>query len=639
MPLNIAGLFTGRDDGSCLGSHGRLKGTVWDLIPGVKETMFSHQCKAFEFMWRNLAGSIHLDKLKSSVGSDGTGGCVISHAPGTGKTRLAIVFIQSYMKAFPDCRPVIVAHRGLMQTWKSEFRKWGVHLSVHDLNASEYSGQEDMMTLELERRAAQSHNKDMRLMRLVKLYSWDKGNGVILMGYQLFARIYSDNDLRSSWLKKILLEKPGLIIFDEGHTPRNERSLIWKALEDIRTPKRVILSGTPFQNNFTELFNTLCLVRPKFAEKISTRTSTLGQTKREEFFATKDETLPERREAKSRWDYLTKYVSVDGRELKSSIEEVKSVIKPFVHVHSGKILDTLPGLRKCILVLNPLPHQKMILDKMTAIKSSSSLENDYRNSLVSIHPSLALTFLSEKEQALIGMPMLEQLKMNPNEGVKTKLVIELIRLCIALKEKVLVFCQYIDPLDMIRDQLVKKFGWTDGKEVLKMDGQILSKNRQSLINAFNDLSSESRVLLASTKACSEGISLVGASRVVLVDVLWNPAMEQQAISRAYRIGQTKFVYVYQLVTFGTGERNKYGAQATKDKISKLVFSPGFDVKNIEPFQKEETSKLIAEDQILQEMTGHATLKDVFQNIYYPVRDSNTNVFNEEDSNTADNGHC
>ena len=476
----------GKDDG-CKGSHG-CSGTVWDLIPELRETMFQHQQEAFEFMWRNLAGGIHINELKSCVGSDGTGGCVISHAPGTGKTRLAICFIQSYMKVFPECRPVIVAHCGLMQTWKNEFKKWGVNLSIHDLNASKYSGQEDGMVLKL---ASKEHNQDMTLMRLVKLYSWGKGNSVILVSYSLFATIYcSDKDLRCSMLKKILLEKPGLIIFDEGHTPRNERSLIWKALEKIKTSKRVILSGTPFQNNFLELYTTLCLVRPKFADKISARTSKLCQTKREEFFATKEEMFPERKEAKYKWVYLTKSVTGYSKEL----EEVKTIIKPFVHVHSGRILDTLPGSRKCIIELNPFPQQKSFLELIKDIKSSSALDNDYRNSLLSIHPSLAMVFLSEKEKSLIDTPMLEKLRINPYEGVKTKFVIELIRLCEALKEKVLVFCQYIEPLEMIKDQLVKLFEWTEGKEVLKINVKIPTKNRQSVIDVFNELTSEARIV-------------------------------------------------------------------------------------------------------------------------------------------------
>ncbi|ONK73044.1 uncharacterized protein A4U43_C04F26560 [Asparagus officinalis] len=637
VPLFFNDLFSEGKDGSCQGSHGYSTGTVWDLTPGLQGSMFLHQREAFEFMWRNLGGSISLDDLKSGVGSDDTGGCVISHAPGTGKTRLAIMFIQSYMKLFPECRPVIIAHRGLLETWKNEFKKWKVSLAIHDLNAEKYSGQEDVMALELVRKA---NKQDTTLMRLVKMYSWYKGESVILVSYTLFSTTYSDNDMRGSMLKKILLEKPGLIIFDEGHTPRNERSRIWEALEQIKTSKRIILSGTPFQNNFTELYNTLCLVRPKFAEKISFGTSKL---KRPELFATTEEKVLEKRnKAKTNWDHLVQRV-IDSKELKSGIKNVKSVIRHFVHVHSGKILDTLPGLRKCTIVLNPLPYQKSILDIIQQSKDGSFVNKDYRKTLISIHPSLAMHCLYENEKPLMDTPLLAKVRLNPSEGVKTKFVIELIRLCEALKEKVLVFCQFIEPLDIIRDQLFKLFDWTEGKEVLKMHGKLTSKTRQSLIDTFNDLSSEARVLLASTKACSEGISLVGASRVVLIDVLWNPSTEHQAISRAYRIGQHKFVYVYQLVTLGSGESDKCCVQATKDKMSKLVFSPEIDLNNIEESsslaEEEYTSKMVAKDRILTEMTEHDNLRDIFKKIsYLPKESKNVSLFTEEDINDVNNGH-
>lgn len=77
-------------------------------------------------MWKNLAGGIQLDEIHSvAARSDELGGCVISHAPGTGKTLQAIFFIQSYIKAFPDCNPVVIDPACLMHTWDKEFQKWG----------------------------------------------------------------------------------------------------------------------------------------------------------------------------------------------------------------------------------------------------------------------------------------------------------------------------------------------------------------------------------------------------------------------------------------------------------------------------------------------------------------------------------
>ena len=148
---------------------------------------------------------------------------------------------------------------------------------------------------------------------------------------------------------------------------------------------------------------------------------------------------------------------------------------------------------------------------------------------------------------------------------------ELIRLSISLNEKVLIFSQYIPPLELLKDQIALAFAWEDGSEIMMIEGKIHQKVRQTVINGFNDPNSKIKVLLASTKCCSEGIHLTGASRVVLLDVVWNPSVERQAISRAYRLGQKKMVYTYHLMAAGTTEEEKYDRQVAKGRLAELVF--------------------------------------------------------------------
>jgi DNA repair and recombination RAD54-like protein len=133
-----------------------------------------------------------------------------------------------------------------------------------------------------------------------------------------------------------------------------------------------------------------------------------------------------------------------------------------------------------------------------------------------------------------------------------------------MKERVLVFSQYLEPLSLIMDQLSKMFNWTEGEEILLMSGNVLVQNREALMEAFNDMKSNAKVMLASTKACCEGITLIGASRVVLLDVVWNPSVGRQAIGRAYRIGQEKIVYTYNLITEGTKEKDKFQLVSRSD---------------------------------------------------------------------------
>ncbi|PWA66337.1 SNF2-related, N-terminal domain-containing protein [Artemisia annua] len=441
----------------------QTKGTVWELIPEhIRGHLFRHQQEGFKFLWENLAGTIEIQRLQ-----------------------------------------ILVAPASMLLTWEAEFKKWKVGLSFINLSNSESLNKMNI--------GCSKNNKDW--IRAIKIQSWSKGGSVLGLSYNLYEQIAGSSDTENVKLVKmgnLLLDLPGLVVLDEGHTPRNHRSNIWNILLKLKTKNRVILSGTPFQNNFRELFNTLRLVRPEIATSIVNKKVFAGM--------------------------------IQGRNSNNStsmstseaIEKLKVIIAPFVNVHKGHILESrLPGLKQSIILLNPPPLQK-----------------------------------------------------------------------------VLIFSQYIQPLELLKDQMAHVFGWDFGREFLLIKGGIHQKHRQTIISDFNDPNSESKVLLASTKCCSEGIHLIGASRVVLLDVVWNPSVESQAISRAYRLGQQKVVYTYHLMAAGTTEEDKYDRQVEKGRLAEMVFSSsaGEDPK----MANRDVSEL--DDKILQKMVDHQELKDIFKKI-------------------------
>ncbi|KAF3340448.1 SNF2 domain-containing protein CLASSY 3-like protein [Carex littledalei] len=586
----------------------RKTGTVWDLIPGLIDTLYPHQKEAFEFMWQTLVGSTQLDNLHSVASKSGKHGCVISHAPGTGKTRLAIVFIQSYMKAFPDCHPVVVAPANLLKTWDTEFKKWGFNLPFHNMNSEDLPCEEDK-------------GNRMRRVHTKKLVSWSKRNSVLGISYPLFNNYVSGN--ACSRERDALIDKPGLLILDEGHTPRNDKGQLWNALSKVKTEKRIILSGTPFQNNFSELYNTLCLVSPKFVKNSSVQTET--PNKKESLFHKKKE-----KPGKDIWTTPTRNVTA------ANAEEVRAVLKPFVHVYTGEILKSLPGLIECVIVLNPEAAQGEVIRKLGQAWASEEqkninqrrgffLDRECKISLASIHPSLLFNKLNKIEASFLDRDQLKKLHDDPYAGVKTKFVIEFIRLINsnATKERVLIFSKYIIPLELIKEQLKRVFQWTEGTEVFRICGLTTTKDRERSIASFNDANSKARVLLANTRACSEGISLIGASRVVLLDVVWNPSVSKQAISRAFRIGQERVVYTYNLITAGTDEMKKYDVQMQKDKLSKLVFSPkdiGTSLQRGCASGDGDMHDSMPEDMVLQAIRSSEQLKGMFAKIYYAKSD-------------------
>ncbi|XP_027335244.1 SNF2 domain-containing protein CLASSY 4-like [Abrus precatorius] len=614
-------------DSEAVWSHN--EGTVWDLIPDIKESLYPHQQEGFEFIWTRLAGTIDLCTLKN-VDPCSEGGCIISHAPGTGKTRLTMVFLQTYLQVFPKCLPVIIAPANLLLTWEDELRKWDIGIPFHNFNNPELSGKENVdAAKELEWSRSLRQNKDA--IRMLKLCSWYKEKSILLISYHLYEKLaggMSEVDdkkgkkrgnmqtekkrarslvIIESEMGKVLRDYPGLLVLDEGHTPRNQRSCIWKVLSESRTQKRILLSGTPFQNNFLELYNILCLMKPSFPDSIPQELKKFCLSRlMHEKKAPKDVS----------WEPVSSANPADHK-----INQLKFLMDPFVHVHKGSILKkNLPGLRDCVLILKPDSLQQEILESIEG--SQNILNFEHKLALVSVHPSLFLKCsLTEKEESVIDGDQLEKLRLDPYGGVKTKFLMEFVRLCDAYNEKIIVFSQYIDTLCLIKDQLGSAFNWSDGKEVLYMYGRLDQKQKQFLIHHFNDANSQAKILLASIKACSEGINLIGASRVVLLDVVWNPSVERQAICRAYRLGQKKVVYTYHLLAQGTTECTKYCKQAQKDRLSELVFSD----RNNEN-DKPKSCPVTFEDSVLDHMVQHEKLKDMFSECVVHPREKDLENF-------------
>ncbi|XP_047949438.1 SNF2 domain-containing protein CLASSY 3-like [Salvia hispanica] len=589
-------LHISTNDADAAGGSSNATGTVWNIKPGVRDSMYEHQREGFEFLWKNLAGSINLDELKSTKPA-GVGGCIISHAPGTGKTRLTMVFIETYLKLFPGCRPLIISPASTLLNWEEEFAKWNVKFPFHNLSNTEFSGKESKA---LVGRISQIKRKNTEAMRMIKIFSWSMVGGILGISYSLFGKLAGEAT-KNKLLRRILLEAPGLVVLDEGHTPRNSKSNIWNVLLKLKTEKRIILSGTPFQNNFSELFNTLRIVRPAVADVLA----------QEKMFA--EAAVPKITSRSSRNKYKREHAQ-SSLISERALQHIKGCMLPFVNLHTGTILkQSLPGLRDCVILLKPPALQKRVIE---TIEDTSNFKKEHEVSMLSVHPYLLMKCVTtESRKTGIDMAAVEASELNPQEGIKTKFLMELIRLCMAVNEKVLVFSQYIPPLMLIKEQLKEVFKWAEDKEILTMQGTQTQKERQILINLFNNSENESKIMLASTKCCSEGISLVGASRVVLLDVVWNPSVERQAICRAYRIGQKKFVHTYHLMTSGTKEDDKYCRQAEKERLSELVFSSS-------KTNQQKQASLAIEDRILEAMVAHEGLKDMFEKIINQPKETN-----------------
>lgn len=506
--------------------------------PRHMKKMKPHQVEGFNFLVSNLVG-------------DNPGGCILAHAPGSGKTFMIISFMQSFLAKYPNARPLVVLPKGILDTWKKEFKYWQV---------------EDIPLFDFYEAKA-----DNRSQQLEVLKKWMDQKSILFLGYKQFSSIVCDRETNqtSTLCQEILLKVPSILIMDEGHTPRNENTDVFQTIAKLQTPRKVVLSGTIYQNHVKEVFNILNLVRPKFLrsetsrpiiKRIMSRVHIPGA--RKQFKAGADGVFYELVE-----DTLQK--DKDFRRKVTVIHDLREMTNKVLHYYKGDSLDELPGLVDFTVVLNLSTWQKQKIQKEFK-KFARKFKQSSVGSAVYLHPKLYSvskdwkhTDSNEKMDELVET-------IDLNEGIKAKFFFNMLRLCESSGEKLLVFSQYLPPLKFLERLTVKTKGWSPGKEMFVITGESKSENREWSMERFNN-SPDAKVFFGSIKACGEGISLVGASRVIILDVHLNPSVTRQAIGRAFRPGQKRKVFVYRLVAGDSPEEEDHSTCFQKELIAKMWF--------------------------------------------------------------------
>ncbi|KAL7118715.1 hypothetical protein ACP275_02G019700 [Erythranthe tilingii] len=502
--------------------------------------MKPHQVEGFNFLLSNLV-------------TDNPGGCIMAHAPGSGKTFMIISFLQSFMAKYPGARPLVVLPRGILMIWKREFTRW----QVEDIPLYDFY----------------SVKADSRSQQLEVLKQWVKERSVLFLGYKQFSSIVCDKDDGKVTLacQNYLLKTPTILILDEGHTPRNQDTDVLSSLERVETTRKVVLSGTLYQNHVKEVFNILNLVRPKFLKmetskairrrilsraEISSRRNLMKNSTNNEFYDLIEHSL-------TKDENHTRKVTV--------IQDLREMTRKVLHYYKGDNLDELPGLVDFSVFLRLSPWQKTEVKQLTqtvARKFSVSAQG----SAIYVHPKLKALSKNSGVKDRVDEEKIDTLleKLNVKEGVKLNFYLNLLQLCESSGEKLLVFSQYLLPLKCLERVTAKVKGYSIGKEMFMITGDSDADIRESSMDTFNK-SSEARVFFGSIKACGEGISLVGASRIIILDVHLNPSVTRQAIGRAFRPGQVKKVYTYRLIAAESPEQDDHATCFKKESISKMWF--------------------------------------------------------------------
>uniref|UniRef100_A0A669CPL0 DNA helicase n=1 Tax=Oreochromis niloticus TaxID=8128 RepID=A0A669CPL0_ORENI len=195
-----------------------------------------HQVDGVQFMWDCCCESVK--KIEKSAGS----GCILAHCMGLGKTLQVVTFLHTLLlcEKLDFTTALVVCPLNTVLNWLNEFEKW-------------QEGMKDEESLEVTELATVKRPQE----RAYALQRWHEMGGVMIMGYEMYRNLTQGRNIKSKKLKetfqKTLVEPgPDLVICDEGHILKNEASAVSKAMNSIRTRRRIVLTGTPLQNNLIE---------------------------------------------------------------------------------------------------------------------------------------------------------------------------------------------------------------------------------------------------------------------------------------------------------------------------------------------------------------------------------------------------
>ncbi|CCH62650.1 hypothetical protein TBLA_0H03680 [Henningerozyma blattae CBS 6284] len=378
-------------------------------------------------------------------------------------------------------------------------------------------------------------------------------------------------------------------VLDEGHIIKNSQSKLAKAVKQIRANHRLILTGTPIQNNVVELWSLFDYLMPgflgteksfqeRFAKPIAASRNSRTSSKEQEAGALALEALHKQvlpfmlRRLKEDvlqdlppkiiQDYycelsdLQKQLYQDFAKKQKNVVE-KDIENPAEMDNKQHIFQALQYMRKLCnhpsLVLSPGHPQ---LAQVESYLKQTGLElHDIVNApkLNALRTLLFECGIGEEDMEKKSTSSLQ------SQLLKTENVIS--------QHRALIFCQLKDMLDMVENDLFKKY--MPSVTYMRLDGSVDPRNRQEVVKKFNEDPSIDCLLLT-TKVGGLGLNLTGADTVIFVEHDWNPMNDLQAMDRAHRLGQKKVVNVYRIITKATLEEKIMGLQKFKMNIASTI---------------------------------------------------------------------
>ncbi|XP_067933850.1 DNA repair and recombination protein RAD54-like [Watersipora subatra] len=511
--------------------------------PVLSNVLRPHQREGVKFMYDCVTGAQIADNH----------GSIMADEMGLGKTLQCITLLWTVLKQSPSGSPLIdkalvVCPSSLVKNWHNEISKWlGQKVAALAID----SGTKEKIDKDL---AGFMHN-----------YGRRHPTPILIISYETL-RLHIDQLNRGPI---------GIMFCDEGHRLKNSENQTYTALNSLQCKRRLLLSGTPIQNDLLEYFSLLNFVNPgllgtasEFKKKYeapilnsrdadsSDSVHQKGKERLAELLTLVDRCIIRRTQA-----LLTKYLPVKIEQVVCcKLTELQlQLYMAFTKHYSAKFIESEeqeknPSSLSSITQLKKLcNHPELIYEACRTGK-----DKDIPKNIMKIFPDNFANNKSFQPQLSGKMQVLDFLLAM----VKAQ-----------TDDKVVLVSNYTQTLDMF-----EKFSRMRGYQFVRLDGSMSIKKRAKVVERFNDPTSSDFIFMLSSKAGGCGLNLIGANRLVMFDPDWNPANDDQAMARVWRDGQKKQCYIYRLVATGTIEEKIFQRQEHKKALSSCVVDQEEDVE-------------------------------------------------------------
>jgi len=452
---------------------------------------------------------------------------ILADEMGLGKT-LQTISLLGFMKHYKNINGphMVLVPKSTLANWMNEFKKWCPTLRAVCLIGDQ-----------------ETRNKFIRDTMMPG--GWD----VVVTSYEMILR-------EKSVFKKFQWK---YMVIDEAHRIKNEESKLSLVVREIKTSHRLLLTGTPLQNNLHELWALLNFLLP-------------------DVFSSSDDF--------DEWFNTNSCLGDD-----SLVKRLHGVLKPFLlrRLKSEVEKSLLPKKETNIYVgLSKMQREwytKILMKDIDIVNGAGKVEKmRLQNILMQLRKCTNHPYLFDGAEP--GPPYTTDEHLAYNSG-KLALMDKLLPKLKEQGSRVLIFTQMTRVLDILED-----YCWFRKHSYCRIDGQTAHEDRDRQIQEYNEEGSQKFIFMLSTRAGGLGINLYTADIVILYDSDWNPQMDLQAMDRAHRIGQKKQVKVFRLVTENTVDEKIVERAAVKLRLDRMVIQAGRLAENKANLGKDEMLGMI-----------------------------------------------